>query len=94
MLHIFISADEHEARPRRHRQGGAGLSRPAWSTTTASRCRRGEVGKLAVKGPTGCRYLDDARQASYVKNGWNHTGDAYLHGRATATSSTSRAPTT
>jgi 2-aminobenzoate-CoA ligase len=38
----------------------------------------GQIGHLAVKGPTGCRYLDDARQASYVKNGWNHTGDAYL----------------
>jgi 2-aminobenzoate-CoA ligase len=37
----------------------------------------GEVGKLAVKGPTGCRYLADERQASYVKNGWNYTGDAY-----------------
>ena len=38
----------------------------------------GEVGKLAVKGPTGCRYLADDRQATYVKDGWNYTGDAYL----------------
>jgi 2-aminobenzoate-CoA ligase len=38
----------------------------------------GVVGKLAVKGPTGCRYLEDARQAQYVKDGWNYTGDAYL----------------
>jgi len=38
----------------------------------------GSVGRLAVKGPTGCRYLDDARQADYVQNGWNLTGDAYL----------------
>jgi 2-aminobenzoate-CoA ligase len=37
----------------------------------------GQVGRLAVKGPTGCRYLADARQASYVKDGWNYTGDAY-----------------
>ena len=37
----------------------------------------GEVGQLAVKGPTGCRYLDDARQQQYVRNGWNLTGDAY-----------------
>jgi 2-aminobenzoate-CoA ligase len=35
------------------------------------------VGKLAVRGPTGCRYLNDARQLTYVKNGWNITGDAY-----------------
>jgi 2-aminobenzoate-CoA ligase len=36
------------------------------------------VGRLAVKGPTGCRYLADERQKSYVQNGWNMTGDAYL----------------
>jgi 2-aminobenzoate-CoA ligase len=39
---------------------------------------RGTVGKLAVRGPTGCRYLADARQAKYVRNGWNLTGDAFL----------------
>ena len=39
---------------------------------------RGTVGKLAVIGPTGCRYLDDARQASYVEAGWNYPGDAVL----------------
>jgi 2-aminobenzoate-CoA ligase len=38
----------------------------------------GQVGHLAVKGPTGCRYLADDRQRSYVLNGWNLTGDAYL----------------
>ena len=37
----------------------------------------GEVGNLAVKGPTGCRYLADERQVKYVKDGWNYTGDAY-----------------
>jgi 2-aminobenzoate-CoA ligase len=37
----------------------------------------GEVGKLAVIGPTGCRYLDDERQTNYVKGGWNHPGDAF-----------------
>ena len=37
----------------------------------------GEVGRLAVQGPTGCRYLDDARQQQYVQGGWNLTGDAY-----------------
>jgi 2-aminobenzoate-CoA ligase len=38
----------------------------------------GTPGRLAVKGPTGCRYLDDPRQAQYVQGGWNLTGDAYL----------------
>jgi 2-aminobenzoate-CoA ligase len=37
----------------------------------------GEVGKLAVRGPTGCRYLDDERQTVYVRDGWNLTGDAF-----------------
>jgi 2-aminobenzoate-CoA ligase len=41
---------------------------------------RGEVGRLAVKGPTGCRYLADPRQADYVQHGWNLTGDAYRIG--------------
>ena len=38
----------------------------------------GQVGRLAIKGPTGCKYLDDPRQSQYVQNGWNLTGDAYL----------------
>jgi 2-aminobenzoate-CoA ligase len=38
---------------------------------------RGTVGRLAVRGPTGCRYLSDARQTSYVRDGWNLTGDAF-----------------
>ena len=38
----------------------------------------GQVGRLAVKGPTGCRYLADDRQRDYVRGGWNYTGDAYL----------------
>jgi 2-aminobenzoate-CoA ligase len=37
----------------------------------------GEVGRLAVRGPTGCRYLDDERQRSYVSDGWNLTGDSF-----------------
>src|SRR5690606_5736471 len=41
-------------------------------------CPAGVVGRLAVKGPTGCRYLADERQKNYVQNGWNLTGDAYL----------------
>jgi 2-aminobenzoate-CoA ligase len=39
---------------------------------------RGTVGKLAVIGPTGCKYLDDPRQTSYVKDGWNYPGDAFI----------------
>ena len=39
---------------------------------------RGEVGLLAVRGPTGCRYLADERQRKYVRNGWNLTGDAFV----------------
>ena len=38
----------------------------------------GTVGKLAVIGPTGCKYMDDERQAAYVKGGWNHPGDAFV----------------
>jgi 2-aminobenzoate-CoA ligase len=38
---------------------------------------RGEVGRLAVKGPTGCRYLADDRQKAYVRDGWNLTGDTF-----------------
>ena len=39
---------------------------------------RGTAGKLAVKGPTGCRYLDDDRQRNYVRDGWNLTGDTFV----------------
>jgi 2-aminobenzoate-CoA ligase len=77
MLHIFISADEAHARP-----GATGTVVPGYRACVVDDAGRpvpaGTVGKLAVKGPTGCRYLDDARQASYVKNGWNLTGDSYL----------------
>src|SRR5258708_18281958 len=41
-------------------------------------CKAGKIGRLAVKGPTGCRYLADERQTQYVQGGWNVTGDAYL----------------
>jgi 2-aminobenzoate-CoA ligase len=39
---------------------------------------RGTVGKLALQGPVGCRYLDDPRQTDYVKNGWNYPGDSFV----------------
>jgi 2-aminobenzoate-CoA ligase len=76
MLHIFISADEAHARP-----GATGTVVPGYQACVMGDDGQpvppGVVGKLAVKGPTGCRYLADERQAKYVKNGWNYTGDAY-----------------
>jgi 2-aminobenzoate-CoA ligase len=77
MLHIFISADEAHARP-----GATGKPVPGYRACVVDDAGRplppGQVGKLAVKGPTGCRYLADERQKNYVKDGWNLTGDAYL----------------
>ena len=77
MLHIFISADEQDARP-----GATGKAIPGYEAQIlddqGQPVAPGVVGKLAVRGPTGCRYLNDARQQAYVKNGWNVTGDAYL----------------
>ena len=76
LLHIFISADEADARP-----GATGRVVPGYRACVlgpdGQPAPNGTVGRLAVKGPTGCRYLDDARQAQYVKDGWNLTGDAY-----------------
>jgi len=77
MLHIFIAADEDNARP-----GATGIAVPGYQACVLDDKMQpvpaGTVGRLAVKGPTGCRYLDDARQANYVSGGWNLTGDAYL----------------
>ena len=64
--------------PRLHRQTRAGVTAPAWSMRRATPCPPGTMGRLAVRGPTGCRYLSDARQASYVQNGWNITGDTFV----------------
>ena len=77
LLHIFISADEHHARP-----GATGLAVPGYRACVVDAQLQpvpaGTLGRLAVKGPTGCRYLDDPRQQQYVQGGWNLTGDAYL----------------
>ncbi len=77
MLHIFISHDEAHARP-----GATGTAVPGYIACVMGDDGQplppGQIGKLAVKGPTGCRYLADERQTQYVKNGWNLTGDAYL----------------
>ena len=76
LLHIFISADEAHARP-----GATGVAVPGYRAEVVGDDDKpmpvGQVGKLRVKGPTGCRYLADERQKSYVKDGWNYTGDAY-----------------
>jgi 2-aminobenzoate-CoA ligase len=77
LLHIFISADEHESRP-----GATGKVVPGFVACVMDAEGRplppGQIGALAVKGPTGCKYLADARQSQYVQGGWNLTGDAYL----------------
>jgi len=77
MLHIFISHDDAVARP-----GATGKAVPGYVACVigddGEPLPPGQIGKLAVKGPTGCRYLADDRQRAYVKNGWNLTGDAYL----------------
>ena len=78
MLHIFISACEGEIRP-----GSTGRTVAGYEARVVDEdgheLPRGTVGRLAVRGPTGCRYLDDdERQRAYVQHGWNLTGDAYL----------------
>jgi len=78
MLHIFISAAESDIVP-----GATGVPIPGFQgkiiDDEGNDVPDGEVGRLAVKGPTGCRYLDNAeRQAAYVQDGWNVTGDSYM----------------
>ena len=77
MIHMFISHI-----PERVRRGATGYAIPGYRATVLDEegrvCAPGIVGRLAVKGPTGCRYLADERQKGYVQKGWNVTGDAYL----------------
>jgi len=77
MLHIFISHTEEAARP-----GATGKPVPGFQACVLDEAGNplppGQIGRLAVKGPTGCRYLADERQRNYVQNGWNITGDTYL----------------
>jgi len=77
LFHIFISADETQARG-----GATGLVVPGYRACLLDdegrEVPQGTVGRLAIKGPTGCKYLDDPRQRQYVQDGWNLTGDAYL----------------
>jgi 2-aminobenzoate-CoA ligase len=75
MMHIFVSAAGEDIRP-----GSTGKAVPGYIATVldpdGNPMEEG-VGRLAIKGPTGCRYLDDPRQPDYVENGWNVTGDTY-----------------
>jgi 2-aminobenzoate-CoA ligase len=77
MLHIFISAADDDIRP-----GSTGKVVPGYQARVVDDAMNdvsaGTVGKLAVRGPTGCRYLDNLeQQRKYVRDGWNLTGDSY-----------------
>ena len=76
LLHIFIASAGAAIRP-----GATGKPVPGYQACILDAdgvpVGPGVIGRLAVKGPTGCRYLDDERQGDYVQGGWNITGDAY-----------------
>ena len=76
MLHVFIATTEEDVRP-----GATGKVLPGYQAAIlddeGNELAPGQAGRLAVKGPTGCRYLTDIRQQDYVQNGWNITGDIY-----------------
>jgi 2-aminobenzoate-CoA ligase len=76
MLHIFISNRLNDHRPNCTGKLVAGYKARIVDDEMHD-VPRGTVGKLAVRGPTGCRYLADKRQRNYVKDGWNITGDAF-----------------
>jgi 2-aminobenzoate-CoA ligase len=77
MLHIFVSAADDDIRP-----GATGVPVPGYQATVLDPLGQpvpdGTPGRLAVKGPTGCRYLADERQRDYVQDGWNITGDTFV----------------
>ena len=77
MLHIFIGSPEDEIRP-----GATGRPVPGYEARVVdaggNEVPPNTLGRLAVRGPTGCRYLADKRQRVYVRDGWNITGDTYL----------------
>ncbi|HKN95481.1 MAG TPA: AMP-binding protein, partial [Pseudonocardiaceae bacterium] len=77
MLHVFVSAADDDIRP-----GATGKAVPGYRTALLDADGQpvpaGTPGRLAVKGPTGCRYLADDRQAVYVQDGWNLTGDTFV----------------
>jgi 2-aminobenzoate-CoA ligase len=77
MLHVFISAAGEDIRP-----GATGRTVPGYLAQIVDQDGEqvpdGQPGRLAVQGPTGCRYLSGDRQLSYVQRGWNITGDTYV----------------
>jgi 2-aminobenzoate-CoA ligase len=77
MLHIFIASADDDIRP-----GSTGRAVPGYRAEIQDEegnpVPDGEPGRLAVQGPTGCRYLADPRQQNYVQRGWNITGDTYI----------------
>ncbi|WP_072806471.1 AMP-binding protein [Rhodococcoides yunnanense] len=77
MLHVFISAADDDIRP-----GATGRAVPGFvariQDSEGNPVLPGTAGLLAVKGPTGCRYLADERQGKYVRDGWNITGDTFV----------------
>lgn len=77
MLHIFISNRFDDHRPACTGKPVTGYEARIIDEDGAD-VPRGTVGRLAVRGPTGCRYLADERQAQYVVDGWNVTGDAFM----------------
>lgn len=81
MLHIFISNHLDDHRPACTGKPVAGYEAKIVDAEM-NELPRGEVGRLAVRGPTGCRYLDDVRQQGYVQEGWNITGDAFVQDEA------------
>jgi len=77
MLHIFISNRFGDHRPACTGKPVTGYEARVIGPDGAE-VADGEVGRLAVRGPTGCRYLGDDRQARYVQGGWNVTGDSFM----------------
>ncbi len=77
MLHIFISNRFDDHRPACTGRVVTGYEAKVIGADGAE-LPAGQVGRLAVRGPTGCRYLKDARQTDYVIDGWNVTGDAFV----------------
>lgn len=77
MLHVFVGCPEEDTRP-----GATGKAVPGYEARVIDQAGHevppGRPGRLAVRGPTGCRYLGDQRQLEYVQNGWNVTGDTYI----------------
>ncbi|AWC26046.1 Benzoate--CoA ligase (plasmid) [Aminobacter sp. MSH1] len=77
MLHIFISNRFEDMKPASTGKPVGGYEARVVDADM-NEVPRGTVGKLAVRGPTGCRYMSDDRQLEYVRDGWNLTGDAFL----------------